>query len=66
MKNNNEMEKEGVGKRVLIFGHKCYRCNHAWRPYNLEEAPNLLIGIDRERRKRKTQKNEKTIILKKI
>lgn len=38
---NKEMEKEGIGKRVLIWGHKCYRCSHAWRPYNLDEAPRV-------------------------
>lgn len=39
--NNSSMEKEGVGKSVLIRGHKCYRCGHAWRPYILEEIPRV-------------------------
>lgn len=39
--NNISTEKEGVGKSVLIRGHKCYRCGHAWRPYNFEETPRV-------------------------
>jgi len=32
----------GVGKagaKVLILGHKCYRCGHEWRPYEINELP---------------------------
>lgn len=33
--------KEGVGYKVLIFGNKCYRCGHAWRPLNVDEKPTV-------------------------
>ena len=36
---NNNMAKECVGYKVPILGNKCYRCNHAWRPLNLDERP---------------------------
>lgn len=29
------------GASVLILGHKCYRCNHEWRPYELAEVPRV-------------------------
>lgn len=31
--------KSGVG--VLIVGHKCYRCGHEWRPYDIAEVPRV-------------------------
>jgi len=39
MQNSNGMEKEGIGENVLIRGHKCHRCGHAWRPYDLDQVP---------------------------
>ncbi|MBI3051384.1 hypothetical protein HYY74_02910 [Candidatus Woesearchaeota archaeon] len=33
------MEKKEAGANVLIEGHKCYRCDHEWRPYDLKELP---------------------------
>ncbi|HCE95608.1 MAG TPA: hypothetical protein DER04_02430 [Holosporales bacterium] len=38
MEKKAQME-EGVGERILILGHKCHRCGHAWRPYDLEQSP---------------------------
>jgi predicted Zn-ribbon and HTH transcriptional regulator len=33
----NDTQEQGC--YILIRGHRCHRCNHAWRPKNLEEAP---------------------------
>lgn len=38
----DQMGKEGeYGANVLIRGHKCYRCGHEWRPYELSEVPRV-------------------------
>ena len=37
--NEKDMQKEVAGANVLIEGHKCHRCGHAWRPYDLKEVP---------------------------
>ena len=41
MTEDNKMLKEGIGKSVLIIGHKCYRCDHAWRPHDLDKPPRV-------------------------
>ena len=33
------MKKEERGVNVLIVGHRCYRCGHAWVPRNISEIP---------------------------
>ena len=36
----NEKDMRGAaGANILIEGHKCYRCGHEWRPYDLKEVP---------------------------
>ena len=35
------MQKEGFGVNVLIVGHRCYRCEHAWVPRNISEIPEI-------------------------
>ena len=35
------MNKEGYGVNVLIVGHRCYRCTHAWVPRNISEIPEI-------------------------
>ena len=35
------MKKEVSGANVLILGHKCYRCNHAWVPRDIGEIPEI-------------------------
>ena len=35
------MKKEGFGAMVLILGHRCYRCEHAWVPRNISEIPEI-------------------------
>ena len=35
------MKKEGYGVNVLILGHRCYRCTHAWVPRNISEVPEI-------------------------
>jgi len=35
------MKKEGYGVNVLILGHRCYRCTHAWVPRNISEIPEI-------------------------
>ena len=29
------------GAKVFIIGHKCYRCGHEWRPYDINEPPRV-------------------------
>lgn len=33
--------KNNAGAKVLIIGHKCYRCDHAWRPQNIDHIPKV-------------------------
>lgn len=33
------MKKEELGANVLIVGHRCYRCKHAWVPRDIGEIP---------------------------
>ena len=35
------MKKEGYGACVLIVGHRCHRCHHAWVPRNISEIPEI-------------------------
>lgn len=35
------MKKESCGVNVLIVGHKCYRCGHAWVPRDINEIPEI-------------------------
>ena len=35
------MKKEESGACVLIVGHKCYRCGHAWVPRDISEIPEI-------------------------
>ncbi|MBI2630324.1 hypothetical protein HYW76_04430 [Candidatus Pacearchaeota archaeon] len=35
------MKKECSGDNVLILGHKCYRCGHAWVPRDIGEIPEI-------------------------
>lgn len=35
------MKKEGYGVNVLILGHRCHRCKHAWVPRNISEIPEI-------------------------
>jgi len=35
------MSKEGFGVNVLIVGHRCYRCKHAWVPRDISEIPEI-------------------------
>jgi predicted Zn-ribbon and HTH transcriptional regulator len=35
------MKKEGLGANVLIVGHRCYRCKHAWVPRDIGEIPEI-------------------------
>ena len=35
------MKKEGFGVNVLILGHRCHRCHHAWVPRNISEIPEI-------------------------
>lgn len=28
-----------AGHKIHIFGNKCYRCGHEWRPLDVEERP---------------------------
>ena len=35
------MKKEGFGVNVLIVGHRCYRCSHAWVPRDISEIPEI-------------------------
>ncbi len=30
-----------AGANVLIKGHRCYRCDHEWRPNSLDELPKV-------------------------
>lgn len=36
---NQSMRAEDAGANVLIRGHKCHRCDHEWRPHDLNEIP---------------------------
>lgn len=33
--------EEKPGEYVAILGHKCYRCNHAWRPVDMNKTPKV-------------------------
>jgi len=33
--------KKKYGPRVLILGHRCYRCEHEWRPRNIDDLPKV-------------------------
>ena len=35
------MKKEGFGVNVLIVGHRCWRCKHAWVPRDISEIPEI-------------------------
>ena len=35
------MKKEDSGANVLILGHRCYRCGHAWVPRDIGEIPEI-------------------------
>jgi predicted Zn-ribbon and HTH transcriptional regulator len=35
------MKKEAYGVNVLIVGHRCYRCSHAWVPRDISEVPEI-------------------------
>lgn len=35
------MKKEEYGANVLIVGHRCYRCKHAWVPRDIGEIPEI-------------------------
>jgi predicted Zn-ribbon and HTH transcriptional regulator len=35
------MKKEKCGACVLILGHRCYRCCHAWAPRDIREIPEI-------------------------
>ena len=35
------MKGEGFGVNVLIVGHRCYRCEHAWVPRDISEIPEI-------------------------
>lgn len=35
------MKKEEYGINVLIVGHRCHRCHHAWVPRNISEIPEI-------------------------
>ena len=35
------MKREKSGACVLIVGHKCYRCGHAWVPRDISEIPEI-------------------------
>ena len=35
------MKKEEFGVNVLIVGHRCYRCKHAWVPRDISEIPEI-------------------------
>lgn len=35
------MKKEEFGVNVLILGHRCYRCKHAWVPRDIGEIPTI-------------------------
>jgi hypothetical protein len=34
-------ENNECGAWVYILGHKCYRCNHCWRPKDIEKIPKV-------------------------
>jgi len=39
-----DMKKETIqnaGANVLIQGHRCYRCNHEWKPNNMQKTPRV-------------------------
>lgn len=37
-----EVEQERkFGSGVTIIGHRCYRCEHAWKPKDLAELPEI-------------------------
>jgi predicted Zn-ribbon and HTH transcriptional regulator len=35
------MSKKEYGVKVLILGHRCYRCEHSWVPRNMEDIPEV-------------------------
>ena len=35
------MVEETPGEYVPIIGHKCFRCNHAWRPVDMARSPKV-------------------------
>ena len=37
--NEKDMQRGAAGANILIEGHKCHRCGHEWRPYDLKELP---------------------------
>lgn len=52
------------GSNVLIRGHRCHRCKHAWRPRNLKELPRVCPNCKSvywdEEKGWKSKKNTKT------
>lgn len=52
------------GPKVLILGHKCYRCGHEWRPNDIDVLPRVCPSCknpywDRPKRK-SSEKRAKT------
>ena len=41
MKEKTLRVEEKPGEYVAILGHKCFRCNHAWRPVDISKTPKV-------------------------
>ena len=64
------MKKEGFGVNVLIVGHRCYRCEHAWVPRNISEIPEICPKCKspywKKPKTRFTEKEKKKLNSKKV
>ena len=50
-----------AGAKILIMGHKCYRCGHEWKPYDINEMPRVCPKCKSPYWDRPKKENDKNV-----